>query len=106
MVKIKELIFAPIVALLILSMGTQLVDIATSTSEKTLNYANEMDASVDCAFRGVPIEKCSASLTETDFEPEIKEYINFSKQMADEIEALEKEQERLRAEIAARQASE
>ena len=81
-------------------MGTQLVEIGTSTSEKTLNYANEMDSAVDCAFRGIPIEECSPTLTDTNFEPEIKEYIDFNKEMQDQIDALYEAQKELEEEIA------
>lgn len=77
----KELLLAPLAVLIILGFVTQLSDIATSTSEKALNYANEMDSAVDCAFRGVLISECSPNLVDTNFEPEIKETIDFNKKI-------------------------
>jgi hypothetical protein len=82
---IKELVFVPAVAILVLGFMTQLSDIATSTSDKALNYADQMDSAVDCAFRAMPIEDCSPDLTKTTFEPETREVISLNKRMIEEF---------------------
>lgn len=74
----KFLIILPVAITIILAFVVQLSDIAISTSDKALNYANEMDNAVDCAFRGIPIEKCSPNLNSVNFEPELKEIIDFN----------------------------
>ncbi|MGM5484399.1 MAG: hypothetical protein ACQEP1_00830 [Nanobdellota archaeon] len=78
----KELVFAPIAAVILLGFMANLSEIATSTSEKALNYANEMDSAVDCAFRGVNVEECSDM--DQDFEKDKKEAIDFNKELIDE----------------------
>jgi hypothetical protein len=80
----KALIFVPVAITIVLAFVLQLSDIAISTSDKTLNYADQMDSAVDCAFRGIPIQKCSPDLTNVDFEPELKEIINFNKLLIEE----------------------
>ena len=74
----RFLIILPIAITIILAFVVQLSDIAISTSDKALNYSNEMDNAVDCAFRGIPIEKCSPNLNSKNFEPEINEIIDFN----------------------------
>lgn len=80
----KALIIVPIAITVVLAFLVQLGDIAISTSDKALNYADQMDSAVDCAFRGIPVQKCSPDLTSVDFEPELKEIINFNKILIDE----------------------
>lgn len=77
----RELIFIPVIAVMILGFMTQLSDIAMSTSDKTLNYADQMDSAVDCAFRGIPVEVCSPGLSNTNFEADTKEVIQLNKRM-------------------------
>ena len=77
----RELIFIPVVAVMILGFMTQLSDIAMSTSDKTLNYADQMDSAVDCAFRGIPVEVCSPGLSKTNFQADAKEVIELNKKM-------------------------
>lgn len=80
----KALLFVPVAITIILAFVVQLSDIAISTSDKVLNYADDMDNAVDCAFRGIPILECSPDLNSVDFEPEIKEMINFRKILEEE----------------------
>lgn len=78
----KELAIVPIVALLVISIGTQLVDVAEHTGDKVVKYSEDMGNAVDCAFLGQSISKCSPELTTTDFDSEIN-------QTADLLEQLE-----------------
>ena len=77
----KELLLAPLAILIVFGFVTQLGDIAMSSSEKALNYADNANNALDCAFKGIPIEVCSPELMDTNFEPETREYIDFNKKM-------------------------
>jgi hypothetical protein len=81
----KALLLAPVAVLVVLSFVTQLADVASSTSEKTLNYASEMDSAVDCAFRGIPVSVCSPELTSYDFEPDAVEYMELNREYIDAL---------------------
>ena len=59
---IKEVIFAPIVGLLLVGFMLELTTIAENASDKVLNYADDMNNALDCAFRSVDIYKCSPEL--------------------------------------------
>ena len=74
----RFLIILPVAITIVLAFVVQLSDIAISTSDKALNYANEMDSAVDCAFRGIPVEECSPNLNSQNFEPEVNEIIDFN----------------------------
>lgn len=77
----KGLILAPIAFIILIGFMTQLADVAMSTSNKVLNYANDMDSAIDCAFRGIDVETCSPDLYATSFEPETKEVIDLNKEI-------------------------
>lgn len=71
----KILLFLPLFGLMILSLGSELSDIAQTSSEKSVSFANDMNGAMDCAFRGIPIEECSPTLMDHDFEPEINQTV-------------------------------
>ncbi len=77
----KALLLAPIALLVIMGFMTQLSDIAMSTSEKALNFADDMDNAMGCASRGIPVEECSPNLNKNDFTPEKNEFIDLNKKM-------------------------
>jgi hypothetical protein len=60
--------------MLFLSIGTQMIDIAEGSSEKAIAFASDMEAAIDCATAGIPLEKCSPDLAKHDFEPDVKEF--------------------------------
>ena len=60
--------------MLFLSIGTQMIDIAEGSSEKAVAFASDMQAAIDCATAGIPLEKCSPNLGKHDFEPDVKEF--------------------------------
>lgn len=72
---IDKIIIVSGVALLMLGFMTQLHHIAESSSEKTLQYADDMNKAMDCAFVGKPIRECSPTLMETNFDNELNETI-------------------------------
>lgn len=67
----KEIIIVPFLGLMILAFVPQLVAIAESSQEKAVLFADDMNAAIDCATRGVALEVCSPNLMEHDFTPEI-----------------------------------
>lgn len=71
---IRELVIAPIIGLFLIGFMLQMASIAQSTSEKVLNYADDMNAALDCAFVGRSIYDCSPSLLNYDFEEDARQY--------------------------------
>ncbi|MFP4111564.1 MAG: hypothetical protein ACLFPQ_05410 [Candidatus Woesearchaeota archaeon] len=80
----KEIITIPIVMSLVLGLAMQLIEIAESTSEKVVRYAEDMNSAIDCAFRGIDISYCAPNLAGTDFKGELNE----TKEIIDEINRL------------------
>lgn len=93
----KALLLAPIAIIIVLGFMTQLSDIAMSTSNKALNFADDMNNAMDCASRGIPVQECSPNLNKQDFTPEKKEFIDLNKKMIEMYGIdLEKELEKLK----------
>ena len=82
----KELIFIPAIALLIIGFAFQLQEIAESSSEKTLDFADDMNKAMDCATLGKPIRECSPDLLKTDFSEEVNATITILEEMEEAIE--------------------
>lgn len=82
----KALILVPIVATLMLGFVLQLVDIAESSSEKTLDFADDMNLAMDCAVRGIPIQECAPDLTNHEFKSDIEKTINVLNEMEEELD--------------------
>lgn len=80
----KELITVPIVMSIVLGLAIELVDIAESTSDKVVEYAESMNSALDCAFRGVDIEYCSPNLASESF----KEELLRTKEIMDELKEM------------------
>ena len=67
----KELLTIPIVAITILSIFSQLGDIANTSGEKAIQFAGDMSSSMDCAIEGRPLSQCSPNLIKNnDFSKE------------------------------------
>lgn len=71
---VKEMLVVPLVASLILGIAFELIQTAESMSEKVILYTQEMENALDCAFVGVPIEKCSPMLSNTEFKSDLDDY--------------------------------
>lgn len=69
----NELFYAPIVAALLLGTLTQLVDLGEQASDRTVAYAEDAVAALDCAYQARPITECSPDITNPDFAEEIQE---------------------------------
>ncbi len=68
---VKELVLLPVILSLLLGLGLQLADIADHMHKKTLAFATDADAAVDCAFRGIDIKYCAPNITRSsDFSHE------------------------------------
>jgi len=77
----KELLIAPVVILMILSFTPRLLNIAESSQEKAVNFADDMNAAIDCATRGIPLEVCSPDLMEHNFDTEINKTIELNSEI-------------------------
>lgn len=82
---IKQIIIYPMFAVLFLGFATQLMDIAESTSEKTLDFTYDMQQAVDCATRGVDMRECSPGIYSHDFDKEIKQTVDANKEFLEKI---------------------
>jgi hypothetical protein len=69
--RMKYLLLGPAAAAMVLAFAMQLTDIAESTQEKTIKYADDMNAALDCAFKGVDLSVCSPDLYNHDFKQDI-----------------------------------
>jgi len=88
----------PIVGLMILGFLPQLVTIAESSSDKAIEFADDMNSAIDCATTARPLEECSPELYEHDFTEEIDETLKLTEEIialsadyASEIEVIEEE---------------
>jgi hypothetical protein len=80
----RELITIPIVMSLILGVTLQLVEIAESSSQKAVKYAEDMNNAIDCAFKGIDISVCSPDLASTSFKEDLIE----TKEVVDKLKEL------------------
>jgi len=67
----RVLLYEPIVAVLMLTVGLELVNIAESASQKTISFAEDMDSAMDCAVDGRLLSECSPSIYNHEFDDEI-----------------------------------
>ncbi|MBN2458499.1 hypothetical protein JXB31_05200 [Candidatus Woesearchaeota archaeon] len=81
----KALMVYPVMVIVFLGLSMELVDIAESTSEKTVAFADDMYYAVDCAVRGIDIAVCSPNLMDHDFEPEINRTVKANKEIMQRI---------------------
>ncbi|MBD3209378.1 hypothetical protein GF367_03080 [Candidatus Woesearchaeota archaeon] len=65
-----NLITIPIFITIILGFATQLETIAEDTSDKAIDFSQDMSNAMDCATKGIPITECSPNLMDHDFAPE------------------------------------
>jgi hypothetical protein len=70
----KAMILASVSVVIMLGFMLQLVDIADSTSNKALHFADSMDRAMDCAISGVSLDVCSPELKNTDFSQDAREF--------------------------------
>jgi Skp family chaperone for outer membrane proteins len=96
----KELLIVPVVALVLLSIASQLTTTAENTGEKVVNYAQQMNSALDCAFLGEPLEKCSPELLETEFKSDVDAYEEELQEIQLELEAALAELEAAQEELA------
>jgi hypothetical protein len=85
----KELIIYPAFAILFLGFAMQMVDIAESSSQKTIDFADDMNNAIDCATKGIDLSVCSPDLMNHDFSPEINKTINANKEIINKINNFE-----------------
>ncbi|MFW5991059.1 MAG: hypothetical protein ACOCQX_02410 [Candidatus Nanoarchaeia archaeon] len=83
---IKEIFMYPALAILFLGFASQLMEIAESTSEKSVDFAYDMQNAVDCATKGVDMNECSPGLYEYEFDREMEDTIEANQQFIENIE--------------------
>jgi hypothetical protein len=71
----QKLLVVPMIGVLLLSVALQLYEVAESSSEKVINYAEDMNKAMDCAMIGRPIRECSPDLMKTEFKSDINQTI-------------------------------
>ena len=72
---VKEFIALPIVFSILFGLAFELIDIAETSSDKIINFAESMENALDCAIAGISIDVCSPELSSISFEPEINRFI-------------------------------
>ena len=73
---ITMLLMVPLIAGVITSLASELVAQAEDVSNKTIDYTQQMNDALDCAFKGIPIRVCSPDLANVDFDEDIKDFNN------------------------------
>ena len=81
---IKQLLIIPAFTLLCFSFFAQLSELAESSADKAIDFAEDMEKAIDCATRGEDLSVCSPELFSHDFEQEIEELTD----TAEEITAI------------------
>ena len=84
----KELITVPLVMSLLLGVTMELIEVAESSSEKVIDYANEMDSAIDCAFQGVDIGYCAPRLADGSMKEDFKDDLERTKELIDQLKEL------------------
>ena len=79
----KALLVAPAVLAIVLGLAIQLEEVARSSSEKALDFADDMNSAMDCARLGRPIRECSPGLYEMDFDDEIEQTMDILQEFED-----------------------
>jgi len=72
------LVILPMAIILILATATQLYDVAESSSNKAVDFAEDMDDAIDCATHGVDMNQCSPGLYSHDFSSEHDSLVDIS----------------------------
>jgi hypothetical protein len=85
----KELIIYPAFAVMFLGFAMQMVDIAESTTQKTVAFADDMNNAIDCATKGIDLSICSPNLMNHDFSPEINQTISANKKIINKMQNFE-----------------
>lgn len=68
------LVSIPLAAGVITGLASDLVTQAEDVSNKTLEYTQQMNDALDCAFKGVELSVCSPDLVTTDFDEDVDEF--------------------------------
>ena len=55
-------------------LAFELIDIAESSSEKVIRFAESMDNALDCAIAGISVDVCSPELSTINFDSEIDRF--------------------------------
>jgi len=82
----RTLIIMPVVGLMILGFVPDLIKVAESSSEKAIDFADDMNSAIDCATRGIPIEICSPDLMSHNFDQEINQTVQINSEILEMIE--------------------
>lgn len=83
---IKEIIAYPAVIILLVTFATQMADIAESTSEKAVFFAEDMENAIECATYGIDLKECSPRLFNHEFKEDLKDFKNELELMQESIE--------------------
>ena len=68
----NQLLVGPLLVLFLSGFTLELSNIAEHTSQKVLDFSQQMDGALDCALAGVDIRVCSPQLLRTDFKPDLQ----------------------------------
>lgn len=68
----NDLIYAPVVAAILLGLAADFQDLGEDTTEKTARYAQDAVNALDCAYQARPLTECSPDLFNTEFTEEIE----------------------------------
>lgn len=81
----STLVTLPLIFVIIVGFATQLEDLAKISSDKALNFAEDMNKAMECATKGIPITVCSPNITTYDFSAETTAFSTILEDMEKEL---------------------
>jgi hypothetical protein len=89
----RGIIFAPIFVMLFAGFAIEIVGFAQQTSDRVVEFADDMAKATDCAVYGIELKYCSPSLLEHNFQDDLQNYTNmneeFLRDLSQRLEAAE-----------------
>lgn len=64
----------PLVAGVITAFASDLVHQAEEVSDKTINYTQQMNDALDCAFKGIELSVCSPNLVDVTYDADMEQF--------------------------------
>ncbi len=80
-----KVLILPLFAIILLGIASPLIQLAESSSQKTVSFATEMEHAMPCAARGIPLAQCSPDLTEYDFSEDLAQAQELNLQIIDQL---------------------
>ena len=79
----KQILLIPVIMVMFFSFASQLMDLAQASSDKAIDFSEDMANAIDCAAEARPLEECSPGIMGHDFSIEMKEAQKLNNEIAE-----------------------